>query len=69
LAAQSNLLGDLRNAHRFLAQHLANGLELLTGVAGFSAEVGAVVILLGVLDSDPLSGLGSFSLRLGRWRP
>jgi hypothetical protein len=61
LSGQASFLRDLSNTRRLLPEHGAHLDELIACVARFAADVGVVVILLGVFDASALSGLGRFS--------
>jgi hypothetical protein len=64
LTAQPNPFGNVGNAYR-LAQHVADGLVLLTRIAGLAAAIG-VSVRLGVLDTGPLRFLRRLGVSLGR---
>jgi hypothetical protein len=46
------------------AQHFPHSAELLACAAGLRAEIGALVVMLGVLDSSPLGSFGRLGLSL-----
>jgi hypothetical protein len=69
LPRQPGLFGDRGDGHRLLPQQIADLEELVAAEAWLAAEVGAIVILLGMLDAGSLSGFGRFGLRPEPSRP
>ena len=62
-------LRNVCDADRFLPQHGAHLVKLFAREARLSATVGALITLLGVLDTCPLCCFGGLSLCLsGRGR-
>ena len=57
-----SFLGNDRNT--MLAEHVPHLGELLSRIARLAAEVRSLAIVLGVLDSGPLSSLRCFGLSL-----
>jgi hypothetical protein len=51
LAGQAGLLRNLSDPHRLLPQHGAHLVELIARVARLAANVGAVAMLLGILNT------------------
>ena len=66
LPRQPRLGGDPRDPH--LAQHGPRMVELSARIARLAPKVRSVTVLLRMLDTGPLSGLGRFGLP-ERWRP